>query len=115
MKNIAVKFGYFGSVVGRIINDYKRRGKEERQQAQQLSNLEKIRRLKAENKELKKRGRFLKKQRCFSRRYEQGEVAEKLVIAVKLKSRDRYRRNSSECWADERENRKVKGNIHESQ
>ena len=65
MRSLAVEFGYSENVVRRIIDNYKKRAEKEEQQAQQLAALEEMRRLKAENEELKKEVDFLKKAAAF--------------------------------------------------
>ena len=65
MRSLAVEFGYSENVVRRIIDNYKKRAEKDEQQAQQLAALEEMRRLKAENEELKKEVDFLKKAAAF--------------------------------------------------
>lgn len=65
MRSLAVEFGYSENVVRRIIDNYKKRAEKDEQQAQQLAALEEMRRLKAENEELKKEVDFLKKAAVF--------------------------------------------------
>ena len=65
MRSLAVEFGYSENVVRRIIDNYKKRVEKDEQQAQQLAALEEMRRLKAENEELKKEVDFLKKAAAF--------------------------------------------------
>lgn len=68
MRSLAAESGYSENVVRRIIDNYKKRAEKDEQQAQQLAALEEMRRLKAENEELKKEVDFLKKQRRSLRR-----------------------------------------------
>lgn len=65
MRSLAAEFGYSENVVRRIIDNYKKRAEKDEQQAQQLAALEEMRRLKAENEELKKEVDFLKKAAAF--------------------------------------------------
>ena len=65
MRSLAVEFGYSENVVRRIIDNYKKRAEKDEQQAQPLAALEEMRRLKAENEELKKEVDFLKKAAAF--------------------------------------------------
>ena len=65
MRSLAAEFGYSENVVRRIIDNYQKRAEKDEQQAQQLAALEEMRRLKAENEELKKEVDFLKKAAAF--------------------------------------------------
>lgn len=65
MRSLAAESGYSENVVRQIIDNYKKRAEKDEQQAQQLAALEEMRRLKAENEELKKEVDFLKKAAAF--------------------------------------------------
>lgn len=64
-QSLTDEFGVSDSVLRRIIKHYKNNATKDAEQAQQLANMEELRRLKDENEELKKEVDFLKKAAAF--------------------------------------------------